>query len=52
MAARWGLLPVKPRKTLAPLAIPDIKPQVAVVSPVASVKFSPDGKCSRWAAIR
>ncbi len=31
-------------KALAPLAIPDIKPQVAVVSPVASVKFSPDGK--------
>jgi len=31
-------------KTLAPLAIPDIKPQVAVVSPVASVRFSPDGK--------
>ncbi|HMD83087.1 MAG TPA: LpqB family beta-propeller domain-containing protein [Terriglobia bacterium] len=29
---------------LAPLAIPDIKPQVAVVSPVASVEFSPDGK--------
>jgi WD40 repeat protein len=31
-------------KALAPLPIPDIKPQVAVVSPVASVKFSPDGK--------
>ncbi len=31
-------------KALTPLAIPDIKPQVAVVSPVASVKFSPDGK--------
>ncbi len=30
--------------TLAPLAIPDIKPQVPVVSPVASVRFSPDGK--------
>ena len=29
---------------LAPLALPDIKPQVAVVSPVASVRFSPDGK--------
>lgn len=25
-------------------AIPDIKPQVAVVSPVSSVQFSPDGK--------
>ena len=31
-------------KALAPLALPDIKPQVAVVSPVASVRFSPDGK--------
>jgi len=31
-------------KALAPLPIPDIKPQVAVVSPVASVRFSPDGK--------
>jgi tricorn protease-like protein len=29
---------------LAPLAIPDIKPQVPEVSPVASVRFSPDGK--------
>ncbi|HEX4231540.1 MAG TPA: c-type cytochrome domain-containing protein [Bryobacteraceae bacterium] len=29
---------------LAPLAIPDIKPQVPVVSPIASLRFSPDGK--------
>lgn len=28
----------------ATLAIPDIKPQVPVVSPVSSVRFSPDGK--------
>ncbi len=31
-------------KTLAPAAIPEIKTEVPVVSPVASVKFSPDGK--------
>jgi WD40 repeat protein len=31
-------------EALAPLALPDIKPQVAVVSPVAAVKFSPDGR--------
>jgi tricorn protease-like protein len=31
-------------KTLAPAALPDIQPVVAVASPVASVKFSPDGK--------
>ena len=29
---------------LAPLAIPDIKPEVPVVSPISSLKFSPDGK--------
>jgi WD40 repeat protein len=29
---------------LAPVTIPDIKPEVAVVSAVASVKFSPDSK--------
>lgn len=29
---------------LQPTAIPDIKPQVPVVSPVSSVRFSPDGK--------
>jgi dipeptidyl aminopeptidase/acylaminoacyl peptidase len=31
-------------RALAPLPIPDIKPQVAVVSPVSSVRFSPDGR--------
>lgn len=31
-------------KTLTTTPIPDIKPEVPVVSPVASVKFSPDGK--------
>ena len=30
-------------QALAPLAIPDIKPTVPVVSPVVSLKFSPDG---------
>jgi uncharacterized protein with WD repeat len=39
-----GPAPGEATKTLAPLAIPDIKPQVAVVSPVASVRFSPDGR--------
>ena len=29
---------------LKPLAVPDIKPEVPVASPVASLKFSPDGK--------
>ncbi len=39
-----GPAPGETTRTLAPLPIPDIKPQVAVVSPVASVRFSPDGK--------
>ena len=39
-----GPAPGEVSKALAPLAIPDLKPQVSVVSPVASVKFSPDGK--------
>jgi WD40 repeat protein len=39
-----GPAPGEAAKALAPLAIPDIKPQVAVVSPVSSAKFSPDGK--------
>jgi hypothetical protein len=39
-----GSAPGEAAKVLVPLAIPDIKPQVAVVSPVASVNFSPDGK--------
>ena len=30
-------------QALAPVAIPDIKPTAAVVSPVVSLKFSPDG---------
>ena len=39
-----GSAPGETTKALAPLPIPDIKPQVSVVSPVASLKFSPDGK--------
>jgi dipeptidyl aminopeptidase/acylaminoacyl peptidase len=39
-----GPAPGEATKALAPLPLPDIKPQVAVVSPVASLKFSPDGK--------
>jgi WD40 repeat protein len=39
-------------KALAPLAIPDIKPQVPVVSPIASLKFSPDGKLLAVGAYR
>jgi dipeptidyl aminopeptidase/acylaminoacyl peptidase len=39
-----GPAPGETAKALAPLPIPDIKPQVSVVSPVASLKFSPDGK--------
>jgi WD40 repeat protein len=39
-----GPAPGGATRALAPLPIPDIKPQVAVVSLVASVKFSPDGK--------
>ncbi len=39
-----GPAPGETSKALAPLPIPDIKPQVAVVSPVSSMKFSPDGK--------
>ena len=39
-----GPAPGEATRTLAPLPIPDIKPQVAVVSPVASVRFSPDSK--------
>jgi WD40 repeat protein len=31
-------------KSLAPAALPDIQPVVPVVSPVASLRFSPDGK--------
>jgi WD40 repeat protein len=39
-----GPAPGETAKALAPLPIPDITPQVSVVSPVASLKFSPDGK--------
>ena len=37
---------------LAPLAIPDIKPEVPVVSPIASLRFSPDGKLLAVGAYR
>jgi roadblock/LC7 domain-containing protein len=37
---------------LAPLAIPDIKPEVPVVSPIASLQFSPDGKLLAVGAYR
>jgi tricorn protease-like protein len=43
-AGAKGPAPGEATAALAPLAIPDIKPQVRVVSPLASVKFSPDGK--------
>ena len=43
-AGAKGPAPGEASKTLAAVAIPDIKPQVPVVSPVSSVKFSPDGK--------
>jgi WD40 repeat protein len=39
-----GPAPGEAAGTLAAPAIPDIKPQIAVVSPVSSVQFSPDGK--------
>jgi len=39
-----GPAPGEAAKSMAPLPIPDIPPQVSVVSPVASVKFSPNGK--------
>ncbi|HEY6991993.1 MAG TPA: c-type cytochrome domain-containing protein, partial [Bryobacteraceae bacterium] len=37
---------------LAPLAIPHIKPEVPVVSPIASLRFSPDGKILAVGAYR
>ena len=43
-AGAAGPLAGEASNALSPLAIPDIKTQVPVVSPVASVKFSPDGK--------
>jgi WD40 repeat protein len=39
-----GPAPGESTRALAPLAIPNIKPQVPVMSPVSSVHFSPDGK--------
>jgi tricorn protease-like protein/mono/diheme cytochrome c family protein len=43
-AGATGPAPGEAAPVLAPPAIPEIKPEVPVVSPVASVKFSPDGK--------
>lgn len=37
---------------LAPIKIPDIKPEVPVVSPIAALKFSPDGKLLAVGAYR
>src|SRR6202050_3264210 len=43
-AGATGPAPGASSKVLAPAALPDIHPVVPVVSPVASLKFSPDGK--------
>jgi WD40 repeat protein len=43
-AGAAGPVPGETASSLSSPAIPDIKPQVPVVSPVASVKYSPDGK--------
>jgi len=43
-AGAKGPAPGEGSGELSAAAIPDIKPQVPVVSPVASVKFSPDGR--------
>jgi WD40 repeat protein len=43
-AGAKGPVATEPAKTLTPVTIPEIKTEVPVVSPVASVKFSPDGK--------
>jgi tricorn protease-like protein len=51
-AGAVGPKPGEAAAALAPLAIPDIKPQVHVVSPIASVKFSPDGKLLAVGAYR
>jgi dipeptidyl aminopeptidase/acylaminoacyl peptidase len=42
-AGGLGPAPGDAEKAIAPIAIPDIKPQVPVVSPIASLRFSPDG---------
>jgi Tol biopolymer transport system component len=47
-----GPSPGEAEPALAPIAIPDIKPQVPVVSPIASLKFSPDGKLLAVGAYR
>src|SRR5581483_5111539 len=47
-----GPAPGEAEPALAPIAIPDIKPQVPVVSPVASLQFSPDGKLLAVGAYR
>jgi dipeptidyl aminopeptidase/acylaminoacyl peptidase len=43
-AGAKGPMPGETSAPLKPLAIPDIKPQVPTASPVASLRFSPDGK--------
>ncbi|HUI42303.1 MAG TPA: c-type cytochrome domain-containing protein [Terriglobia bacterium] len=43
-AGAAGPAPGDAAVSIIPLAIPDLKPEVPVVSPVASVSFSPDGK--------
>ena len=43
-AGAKGPAPGEAATTLKPLAIPDLRPQVPVASPVVALKFSPDGK--------
>jgi len=43
-AGAEGPAPTEATKTITAAAIPEIRTEVPVVSPVASVKFSPDGK--------
>jgi WD40 repeat protein len=47
-----GPAPGEAENALAPIKIPDIKPQVPVVSPIASLRFSPDGKLLAVGAYR
>ncbi len=47
-----GPAPGEAETALAPIKIPDIKPEVPVVSPIASLKFSPDGKLLAVGAYR
>jgi WD40 repeat protein len=51
-AGAVGTPPGENAPALAPLTIPDIKPEVPVVSPIASLKFSPDGKLLAVGAYR